>query len=185
MIDLHVVASLKTAARIFTRECVNNPQKCGLTKSEKLWMEELSKVYLTAELDIKIPEVPTPEFSDAIKKATVFGEGSAITTRMILVAANIASEKDFFTDTSTFMTTLERHQEHWSQKFIEATHAYTTKRPIEDFMHAYFDDPRSISEAELTYYLTLYFKHFYRFLYEFMLFYTKSQSPIFYGRANP
>lgn len=184
MIDTRIVESLKDSAGEFVTQCINNPEKCGLTRSEKLWMEELSKIYLTAELDIKIPDSPTAEFSEALQKATIFGHNSAITTRIILYAANLASEKDFFTNTASYTTTIEHHQEHWSQKFVESTHAYTQKRPIEDFMRDYFDDPEAIDSTELSYFLTLYFKHFYRLLYQFMLFYTKSQSPIYYGKSN-
>lgn len=185
MIDRHVVQSLKDVAGEFVTQCIDDPQRCGLTKSEKLWMEELSKIYLTAELDIGVPDSPTREFSSLIAKATAFGSGSAIITRIILTMANFVSEKDFFTNTSSYMTTLERHQEDWSQKFLESHHHYSAKRPIEDFMHDYFESPELISHEELSYFLTLYFKHFYRLLCQFMLFYTQSQSTIYYGRGNP
>ncbi len=185
MIDTRIVQSLKDSASVFVTECVNNPQKCGLTRSEKNWMEELSKVYLCAELHVDLPDHPTKEFLEKIRQMTEFGHDSAVTTRMILYSANIACEKDFASNTPAYLATLEHHQEHWSQKHLESQHAYVQKRSIEDFMQAYFDAPESISENELTFYLTLYFKHFYRLLYQFMLFYTQSQSQVYYGRGNP
>jgi hypothetical protein len=180
-----IVQSLKESAKEFILSCLDNPNKCGLTRSEKLWMEELSKIYLCAELHLKLPDHPTPEFQGQIKQMTEFGGDSALIARMIIYAANLAQEQDFFSNTASYMTTLEHHQEHWSQKHLEIQRLYTQKRPIEDFMHDYFDQPQSISEEELTYFLTLYFKHFYRLLYQFMLFYSQSHTPIYYGRANP
>ncbi len=183
MSSLSLVQSLKDAAREFIGACINNPQKCGLTRSEKHWMEELSKVYITAELNMNVPEVPTPEFVAQLRKATAFGFDSALVTRLILYGSELVREKDFFTNTPSYMTTLENHQTHWSQKFVEAQHQYGQKRQIEDFMGDYFNDPKAVTDKELTYYLTLYFKHFYRLLYQFMLFYTQLHTPVFYGRA--
>lgn len=176
--------SLIAAAAEFKTACMNDPQKCGVTASEKLWMEELSKIYLAAECNLRVPEHPTDEFTAALNETTKIGNGSALTTRIIFLSYSMIRETDFETNTPNYLSTLEHHQEHWSQKFMECDHVYKEKRSIENFMHAYFDDPQSISEDELAYHLTLYFKHFYRFLYKFMLFYTQSTTIQYYGGSK-
>lgn len=114
-----------------------------------------------------------------------FGGDSAMATRLILTAATIVGEKDFFHHAASVITTLLHHEEHWSQKHLAALHLYTNKRTIEEFMQDYFDHPKSIETCELTYYLTFYFKHFYKLLHAFMLMYTQTTQPILYGRATP
>jgi hypothetical protein len=184
MIEPALIATLKESASTYKQSCIDNPEKCQLTKSERLWMEELSKVYLCAELDIDVPETANAEFLEKIRTITSFGHDSTLTTRLITYAANILSDKEFRTNAARFITTLDTHEKHWAQQHVESSHSYTKKRPVEDFMHDYFAVPESIMKEELTYYLTFYFKHFYRLLYQFMLFYTQSHSPVYYGRAH-
>jgi hypothetical protein len=175
---------LKVFAGEFKTAHLDDPAKCGLTKEEKLWMEELSKVYLCIELGIDVPKTSDEVFLEKIRTITAFGHDSTLITRLITFAADIISAADFTQNASSCLTTLNTHESHWAQKHLEAHHAYLIKRPVEDFMEAYFDAPDSIPNEELTYFLTFYFKHFYRLLYQFMLFYTKSE-PIYYGRAHP
>lgn len=184
MADAVIIDSLKDAARLFIQEHINNPDVCGITAGEKLWLEELSKIYLCSELHIQIPDHATVEFQQSIQNLIEFGADSAIASRLILYTANIMNEKDFLTNTSSYIGSIEHHQAHWSQKHVEAQHAEFTKRPIESFMNDYFEHPNSISDAELTYHLTLYFKHFYRFLHKFMLFYIKQHLPLHYGTST-
>ena len=177
MITPTIVQSLKDAASGF--------EIGGLTPSERHWMEELSKVYLCAELNIDPPEHPSKAFSEAVRKMTEFGHDSALTTRLILYGATIAGEKDFFSRAAATIATLLHHEEHWSQKHLDALHLYANKRTIEEFMRDYFDRPESISTEELAHYLTFYFKHFYKLLHTFLLVYTQTNQPILYGRAHP
>lgn len=184
MIAQSLVDSLRTGAESFARETVNSPTKNGITDGEKHWMEELSKIYLCNELHIEVPEKADEQFLKTLRQATEFGADSALVTRLVMFAAAIVCEPDFLENSSTYMSTVEHHRNHWNQQAMEAMHAYKQQRPIEDFMTEYFENPQSVPEIELSYYLTLYFRHFYRFLYSFMLFYIESHSPVYYGRSS-
>lgn len=181
MIDQTLADSVKRALFAFKKTVIDDPLKHGLTKGEALWMEELSKVYLAKELDIPIPNESTKEFADAMARVTAFGDSSALVTRIYVFSLNLVIEPDFFTNMSHYLSTLERHYQHWGQKLLDISHA---TQSIEDFMTEYFNDPENVNPQESEYYIAWYFKHFYKFLYDFVLSYTQTGSEVFYGRAN-
>lgn len=181
MIDATLADSVKQALLTFKQEIINDPHKHGLTKGEALWMEELSKVYLIRELDIAIPDASTDKFADAMGRVSAFGANSSLVTRIYIFSLNLVIEPDFFTNMSHYLSTLERHYQHWGQKLLEISHA---THSIEDFMTEYFNDPEKVNPKDTEYFVSWYFKHFYKFLYDFILLYTQTNSPVFYGRAQ-
>jgi hypothetical protein len=184
MISPTTASNLKKTADEFKTQVMDNPQRNPLTTAERLWIDELSKVYLCVELDIPIPDDNTADFRDALTKLSDFGNHSALETRLYVFSESFLSNDDFYANTANYLSTLNRHYEHWSTKHIESTHAYLKPRPIEEFMSDYFDRPESVTQEELTYYLTFYFKHFYKFLHDLILIYVETHSQLYYGRAS-
>jgi len=184
MAEPTIAQTFRHVVREFKTQILDNSEHNPLTPNERLWMDELSKVYLCVELDIDIPKTNTPEFGKSLDRLAAFGDKSALETRLYIYGNDLVSAEDFIANTPAYLSTIARHHEHWSNKHIESHHQYVNPRDIQNFMLDYFDKPELIAQDELTYYLTFYFKHFYKFLHDLLLLYTQSETQIYYGRAS-
>jgi len=184
MAETTITQTFRNVVREFKTQILDSSDHNPLTPNERMWMDELSKVYLCVELNVNVPEKNTPEFRESINKLSLFGDESTLETRLYIHGNDLISAADFAANTPAYLSTIARHHEHWSAKHIESSHAYSDPRDIQDFMRNYFNNPEQITQDELTYFLTFYFKHFYKFLHDILLLYTQRESPIYYGRAS-
>jgi hypothetical protein len=184
MAEYTIAQTFKRVVREFKAQILDSSEHNPLTPNEHLWMDELSKVYLCVELNIDVPETNTPEFKESLNRLAAFGDKSALETRLYIYGNDLVTAEDFAANTPSYLSTIARHHEHWTVRHIESNHTYPDPRDITDFMRNYFNNPEQITKEELTYFLTFYFKHFYKFLHDILLLYTQRESPIYYGRAS-